>query len=125
MVNNLISAELEIGIKRAISPEWQGTKPGNRLGIFFDLPVFKNLPDVTLAFKGVQISYLVNMCLQVMTINCITGWYENAVTMATETYILNFAVRSSSDLTSYLLHRSVESTVVHSQLVAINTLFPW
>ena len=45
--------------------------------------------------------------------------------MATEAYISNFAVRSSSDLTPYLVHRSFEPTVVHSQLVAMDTLFPW
>ena len=77
------------------------------------------LTFITLAFKGVRTSYLVNMCLQVMTINGIPCWYGNVVTMATEAYILNFA------LTSYLVHRSLEPTVFCSQLVAMNYLFPW
>ena len=54
-----------------------------------------------------------------MTINCITSYYENIVTVATEAHILNFA------LISYLVHRSLKPTVGRSQLVAMNTLFPW
>ena len=103
--------------------EWLGTKPGKCLGIFLACLSLKPYLD-NFDIKRVQISYLVNMCLQIMTINCITCWYGNVVTMATEACILNFAVLSSSDLTSCLVHRSLEPTVVRSQLVAMNTLFP-
>ena len=72
---------------------------------------------ITLAFKGVQTSYLVKICLQVITINCTTRGCGNFVTMATAAYILNFA------LTSYLLHMSLEPTVVHSQLIAMTTRY--
>ena len=65
-------------------------------GVLCGLPVayllFCKDAFITLAFQGIQTSYLVHIGLLAMAIYGITHCYGNLVTMATEACFYNFAV---------------------------------